>query len=42
MIAYNAIDYMLTEAEMTVEEICDYIGCTEADLKSKGLIEEDE
>ena len=40
-IAYNAIDYMLCEAEMTVEEICDYIGCTEEDLRNNGLIEEE-
>ena len=39
-IAYNAIDYMLCKGELTVEEICDYIGCTEEDLRSNGLIEE--
>ena len=40
-IAYNAIDYMLCEACMTIEEICEYIGCTEEDLRNNGLIEEE-
>ena len=39
-IAYNAIDYMFCKGGLTVEEICDYIGCTEEDLRSNGLIEE--
>ena len=38
-IAYNAIDYMLCESEMSVEEICEYIGCTEEDLKRYGLLD---
>ena len=37
-IAYNAIDYMLCEAGMTVEEICEYIGCTMEDLLDHDLI----
>ena len=41
-IAYNAIDYMLCEAELTIPEICDYIGCTEEDLKELGVLAEDE
>lgn len=40
-IAYNAIDYILCEGRLTVKEVCDYIGCTEEDLRSNGLIEED-
>lgn len=41
-IAYNAIDYMLCEGDLTIDEICTYIGCTEEDLRNNGLIEEDE
>ena len=41
-IAYNAIDHMLCECAMTIEQICNYIGCTEEDLRNNGLIEEDE
>jgi predicted transcriptional regulator len=41
-IAYNAIGYMLCEAGMTVREICEYIGCTEEDLRNKGLIDIEE
>lgn len=37
-IAFNAIDYMLCEAEMTVDEVCEYIGCTKKDLKDYGLV----
>ena len=42
VIAYNAIDYMLVEAQMTIEEICEYIGCTEEDLREHNLIDEEE
>lgn len=41
-IAYNAIDYMICEAGMTIEEICDYLCCTEEELREKGLIQENE
>lgn len=41
-IAYNAIDYMLFETNLTIPEICDYIGCTEEDLKELGVLAEDE
>lgn len=38
-IAYNAIGFMLCESEMSIEEICEYIGCTEDDLRHYGLID---
>jgi hypothetical protein len=41
-IAYNAISHMLCESEMTIEEICDYIGCTKEDLLEYDLIDEEE
>lgn len=41
-IAYNAIDYMMCEGQLTIDEICDYIGCTKEDLKNNGLMSEDE
>lgn len=41
-IAYNAIDYMLCEGKLTIEEICEYIGCTKEDLTEHGLIDENE
>lgn len=40
-IAYNAIGYMLCEAGMEIEEICEYIGCTEERLYELELLEED-
>lgn len=41
-IAYNAIGHMLCESEMTIEEICEYIGCTKEELIEHGLIDEAE
>jgi hypothetical protein len=41
-IAYNAIDHMLCECAMTIEQVCDHIGCTKTELIEYGLIEEDE
>lgn len=38
-IAYNAIGFMLCECEMDIEEICEYIGCTKADLAEYGLLD---
>ena len=37
-IAYNAIGFMLCEAQMTIEEICEYIGCTVTELQEYGLL----
>lgn len=41
-IAYNTVDYMLCEGNLTIPEICEYVGCTEEDLRENGLIAEDE
>jgi hypothetical protein len=41
-IAYNAIGHMLCESNMTIEEICEYIGCTKEELIEHGLIDESE
>lgn len=41
-IAYNAIDYLLCETKLTIPEICEYVGCTESDLRNYGLLTEDE
>jgi hypothetical protein len=38
-IAYNAIGFMLCESEMSVEEVCEYIGCTKEDLEEYGLLD---
>lgn len=41
-IAYNAVCHMLCESNMTIEEICEYIGCTKEELIEHGLIDENE
>lgn len=40
-IAYNAITYMICETDLSIVEICDYIGCTEKDLRELGILTEE-
>lgn len=38
-IAYNAIGHMMCECEMSISEICEYIGCTVTELQEYGLLD---
>ena len=40
IIANNAIDYMICKGALSVQEICNYIGCTKEDLIEYNFIDE--